>query len=104
MLPLQGFHGGYGSRSVEASLSIYVGPKPKEHGLGNQIEGFCEVKEKKLWYHRRSHFHRQKQPFGSGSFAADLQIDRACFNFLIMDLGEARDSFEKAKNKLPIPY
>jgi len=30
---------------------IYVRPKPKEHGLGNQVEGFYDVAEpgKKVW-------------------------------------------------------
>jgi orotate phosphoribosyltransferase len=35
---------------------IYVRPKPKEHGLGNQIEGYYEPAQKVV-DHRRPHFY-----------------------------------------------
>src|ERR1700729_1244218 len=75
---------------------IYVRPKPKEHGLGNQIEGFYEEGKKVVVI-------EDLISTGKSSLLVVEVLRKACLEIegivSIFDygFGEARNSFEKAK-------
>lgn len=77
---------------------IYVRPKPKEHGLGNQIEGFYEEGKKVVVIEDLISTGKSSLLVVEVLKNAGLQIEGlvSIFNY---GFGEARDSFEKAKIK-----
>ena len=75
---------------------IYVRPKPKEHGLGNQVEGFYEEGKKVILIEDLISTGKSSLLVAGVLRNAGLQIEGlvSIFNY---GFGEAIDSFEKAK-------
>ena len=75
---------------------IYVRPKPKEHGLGNQIEGFYEKGKKVVVIEDLISTGKSSLLVAEVLKNAGLHIEGlvSIFNY---GFGEARDLFEKAK-------
>jgi orotate phosphoribosyltransferase len=75
---------------------IYVRPKPKEHGLGNQVEGFYEEGKKVMLIEDLISTGKSSLLVAGVLRNAGLQIEGlvSIFNY---GFGEAMDSFEKAK-------
>jgi orotate phosphoribosyltransferase len=75
---------------------IYVRSKPKEHGLGNQVEGFYEEGKKVVVIEDLISTGKSSLLVVEVLKNAGLQIEGlvSIFNY---GFGEARDSFEKAK-------
>ena len=75
---------------------IYVRPKPKEHGLGNQIEGYYEEGKKVVVIEDLISTGKSSLLVAEVLKNAGLHIEGlvSIFNY---GFGEARDSFEKAK-------
>ena len=78
---------------------IYVRPKPKEHGLGNQIEGFYEEGKRVVVIEDLISTGKSSLLVVEVLKKAGLQVEGmvSIFNY---GFKEARDAFEKAK----IPY
>ena len=87
--------GSYGSRSVKAAVYL-CRPKPKEHGLGNQIEGFYEEGKKVVVIEDLISTGKSSLLVVEVLKNAGLQVEGlvSIFNY---GFGEATDAFEKAK-------
>jgi orotate phosphoribosyltransferase len=75
---------------------IYVRPKPKEHGLGNQVEGFYEEGKKVVVIEDLISTGKSSLLVVEVLRKAGLEIE-GLVSIFDYGFGEARDSFEKAK-------
>ena len=77
---------------------IYVRPKPKEHGLGNQIEGFYEEGKKVVIIEDLISTGKSSLLVAEVLKNAGLQVE-GMVSIFTYGFDEARNSFEKAKIK-----